>query len=253
MIKLIVSDVDGTLLPAGQSEISGDVICAIKNLIEAGKKVAIASGRTYGSLIGLFPALEKDVYFICCDGSACVYDGKVIYTKQIGIGDVLDVIRRKEYEDYDVLLCTPKNAYILKGNEDFAEEIYSMTGEKVGYLSKMYDLQEPVIKIIMRDRCGNAKPLSFMPKTLRVSYNKDGWCEYVSAIANKGLAVSDLQMRLYLSKFDTACIGDGYNDAEMMKKAKLAVSANNYHEDLEGVCNAHTDDVVSFLNELLIK
>ncbi len=251
MIKLIVSDVDGTLLPVGQSEISGDVICAIKNLTEAGKRVAIASGRTYGSLINLFPALEKDVYFICCDGAAYVYGGKVLYSKEIGIGDVIDVIRRKEYEDYDVLLCTPKNAYILKGNEDFEKEIYAMTGEKVRRLSRMYDLQEPVVKIIMREKNGNAKPLAFMPKTLRVSYNKDGWCEYVSAIANKGLAVSDLQMRLYLSKFDTVCIGDGYNDAEMMKKAKLAVSANNYHADLEGVCNAHTDDVVGFLNDLL--
>ena len=78
----------------------------------------------------------------------------------------------------------------------------------------------------------------------------DSWCEYVSTIANKGLAVSDLQMRLYLSKLDTLAIGDGVNDVEMMKKAKYSVAVQGACEQLKNVCNLYTDDVAAFLDNL---
>ena len=45
-------------------------------------------------------------------------------------------------------------------------------------------------------------------------------------------------------------VGDGINDVEMMKKAKIASSANEAFEGLRGVCNHHTDDVAGFLENL---
>ncbi|MBR2021258.1 MAG: HAD hydrolase family protein, partial [Clostridia bacterium] len=107
-----------------------------------------------------------------------------------------------------------------------------------------------IVKIAIWDKNGNAEPLGFLPKSLRVAYNVGEWCEYTSAISNKGLAVSDLQMRLYLTKFDTCAIGDGVNDIEMMKKAKVAVSANGAGQELRSVCNRHTDNVAEFLGSM---
>ena len=45
--------------------------------------------------------------------------------------------------------------------------------------------------------------------------------------------MSDLQMRLYLSKFDTAALGDGENDLTMFAKAKVAFARRGGHENLE--------------------
>jgi hydroxymethylpyrimidine pyrophosphatase-like HAD family hydrolase len=88
---------------------------------------------------------------------------------------------------------------------------------------------------------------------LRVSYNRDGFCEYVSAIANKGNALSDLQMRLYLSKLDTAAFGDGENDVEMMRHARISVSVGeNCSEKLRSVCSQHTDVLDTFLDDFII-
>ena len=45
MIKLIVSDVDGTLVPDGSSKINPEVFDTILKLREKGIQFAIASGR----------------------------------------------------------------------------------------------------------------------------------------------------------------------------------------------------------------
>lgn len=250
MIKLVVSDVDGTILTKGQTSVPDSIFKAIENLKSAGKKVAVASGRTYASLENLFAPVKKDLYFICCDGAVIVHNDKVLYCKQIGVGDVIDVIKRPEYENCGILLCTPKISYVIQGSEDFAITAETQSGEETFYVERLYDIKEPIVKIAVWSKDGNAEQLNFMPKSLRVAYNVGEWCEYTSAISNKGLAVSDLQMRLYLTKFDTAAVGDGINDVEMMKKAKVTACANEAHEDLKAVCAYHTEDVAGFLENL---
>lgn len=247
MIKLVACDVDGTLLRSGEKEPSERILFAIKALKEAGVNVAIASGRTYGSLIRLFEPVKDDVYFICCDGAVTVYNEKVIYTKQIGIGDVLDVTRREEYAESGVMLCCPERSYVIRGGEEIFRAVECESMEVPMSCARLYDLKEPIVKIAVFSKENKARRLQFSPKSLRVAYSSDEWCEYTSAIANKGLALSDLQTRLYLSKFDTLAIGDGENDVEMLKKAKVAVSANNAHDSLSSVALEHTDDVAQYL------
>lgn len=253
MIKLVACDVDGTLLKCGETEPSERVLSAIVALKEAGKTVAIASGRTYGSLIRLFDSVKENVYFICCDGATTVYNGKVIYTKQIGIGDVLDLIRREEYDDASIMLCCPERSYVIKGSDEIFEAVKRESADVPEFCARLYDLKEPVVKIAIYSKNKKARKLQFFPKSLRVAYSSDEWCEYTSAISNKGLAISDLQTRLYLSKFDTLAIGDGENDVEMLKKAKIAVSANNAHSALSDVAGEHTDDVAEYLFSILDK
>ncbi|MBQ9921106.1 MAG: HAD hydrolase family protein [Clostridia bacterium] len=250
MIKLVVSDVDGTILKKGETKVSENVFEAIEKLKSAGKTVAISSGRTYGSLENLFAPVKKDLYFICCDGAVIIHNDKVVYCKQIGAGDVMSILRRPEYEDCGIMLCTPKVSYVIRGSEDFSITAERQSGEDTFYIENLYSLKDPIIKIAVWSKDGKAVPLNFLPKSLRISYLSDEWCEYTSAISDKGLAVSDLQMRLYMTKFDTAAIGDGINDIVMMKKAKMAVSANKSYPGLLPVCNYHTDDVAGFLENL---
>ena len=79
MIRLTVSDLDGTLMPYGEKCVSPSVISAINRVTDNGITFAVSSGRTYTELLTYLPELSDKAYFICCDGALCVYKNKVIY------------------------------------------------------------------------------------------------------------------------------------------------------------------------------
>ena len=71
-IKLLISDVDGTLLRNGETEISITIKKKLAAILASSGNVAIASGRTYYSLLRLFREFADSVYFIPCDGALCI-------------------------------------------------------------------------------------------------------------------------------------------------------------------------------------
>lgn len=251
MIKLLTSDVDGTLLEANSNSVSGKIMQKLRDIKNSNITLALASGRSYKSLLKLFEEICKDTYFICLDGSVIVHNNSVVYTRPLSVSDVLTVIRDEIYKNCDIMLCCPTCSYVLKASEDFAKEVTGIHTDSVKYVSAIYEITEPICKIAIHSNNTTPMPSRIMPKSLRVCYNSSGWCEYVSAIADKGLALSDLQMRLYLSKFDTASMGDGENDINMMKKAKYSICVNSKNEALKNVCVYHTDNVSTMLYTIL--
>ena len=70
MIKLIASDIDGTLLIEGTDKINPEIFEVIKKLKEKGIIFAAASGRQYGSIRKLFAPVKDDIIFITDNGSS---------------------------------------------------------------------------------------------------------------------------------------------------------------------------------------
>ena len=83
MIRCVVSDIDGTLLPAGQGELSADVLRVAQTVCESGRLLAAASGRPYPVLRRLFSSLADSMAMIALNGTLVVYQGEVIYQRQL--------------------------------------------------------------------------------------------------------------------------------------------------------------------------
>ena len=64
MIKLIASDIDGTLVPDGTAEIDPRMFDVIKKLKECGIIYVGASGRQFASMARLFAPVCEDIYYI---------------------------------------------------------------------------------------------------------------------------------------------------------------------------------------------
>ena len=77
-MKLVVSDLDGTLLN-DDSEVSKETIQAIKKLKDNGVEFAIATGRSFNSANKIRKKIGLEIYLICNNG-ANIYnkDGKMI-------------------------------------------------------------------------------------------------------------------------------------------------------------------------------
>ena len=75
--------------------------------------------------------------------------------------------------------------------------------------------------------------------------------QYVNRFADKGTALSNLQTRLMLTKFDTACIGDSGNDVAMMHNAKASFCVGERSQALRDACQTQVQTAEEALRALL--
>ena len=68
MIKLFVTDIDGTLLPTGGAVSAGNV-AAVQAMVAAGVKVVIATGRMYSAALPVAAQLGVSVPIIAYNGA----------------------------------------------------------------------------------------------------------------------------------------------------------------------------------------
>lgn len=247
MIKLVATDVDGTLLAPNEDFVSAGVMNALEKIKNDGKILVVSSGRSHFGITKLFDVVKTDTYFVCCDGAVIIKNDKILYHREISVNAAHKIVTDSTYKDCKVLISTPFCSYVVGKDEEFAKRLSGLHTDKIGFAQSVFSIKEPICKIALFNDKNYPLPLCNIPSGVRVAYNKTGWCEYVSAIANKGNAISDIQMREIVTKSETVCIGDGENDFEMMKKAKVAVSANEYAKVLDEVCTHHTDNVARFL------
>ena len=83
MIKLIVSDVDGTLVEDGSADINPELFEVILKLREKGIQFAIASGRPWSSVEHTFDPVKKKIFYISNNGSYIGCHGRSLYTYTI--------------------------------------------------------------------------------------------------------------------------------------------------------------------------
>ena len=118
MIKMIATDMDGTLLNSKKqlTEKSIKTILALKNM---GIHFAVASGRQYKNVYNIFKenSLEKNVSFLAENGTIIFDNGRLISVSQLECEVVRAAVElaRKTPNIYPVL-CGVKAAYIENKN-----------------------------------------------------------------------------------------------------------------------------------------
>ena len=79
MIKLIASDMDGTLLNS-RGELDNEIYDIINRLKELGIIFTAASGRQLESLKKRFLPVDNDIIYLAENGTYVVYKGEEIYS-----------------------------------------------------------------------------------------------------------------------------------------------------------------------------
>ncbi len=243
MIKLIVADFDGTLMPFGQSEVSADIKRLIERALERGVAFAVSSGRTYAELLHYLPEFADRIWYICCDGAYYVKAGKTCYEKQIANADIDRMFR----DNADA-------SFVFHGAfENFAIGMLPEEGKCFGgrMLTRAEARlpKEKIYKITAYGARASLPPYSGLRMHWDGGPNESS--QYVNRFADKGAALSDLQIRLFKSKFETACIGDSGNDVAMMHNAKYSYCVGTRCEELVRACTHHVATVEEALAELL--
>ena len=240
MVKLIVMDLDGTLLPYGQGALSERTKCLLWALREKGITLVFSTGRTYEELLPYVSEWKEEAYLIGCEGAYTVYRDKNIYERRIELEDLVRFFRQ---ENFAFVLHGGRRSYGVGKLPPEAARFAPVPILRIG------DIKEKIFKVTTFGESLRLPPLS----GLRIQWNggKSGMMQYVNRFANKGAALSDLQMRLMISGFETACLGDSENDVSMMRNAKLTYCVGDHCPQLQQICNHHVGTVEEALRELL--
>ena len=242
MVKLIVSDFDGTLMPYGQSAVSSVIKSQIEYALDSRIAFAVSSGRTYLELVSYLPEFKDRIYFICCDGAYYIKDGKLLYAKMIEASDLLAF--------FNAAVCG--RSFVMHG----AESNYSfgsLPSEAAIFepteVKSVFDIKEKIFKVTTYGGEFALRGAS----ALRMHWDggKNLSAQYVNKFANKGSALSDLQVRLMVTGLDTACIGDSHNDAAMMKGTKYSYSVGSRCPELAQATRFNTPTAEDALGEIL--
>lgn len=239
-IRLIVADMDGTLLD-GQSQVHENFWPMVSELRRRGILFCPASGRQYFTLRDQFADIADGLVFIAENGSYVVRNGQEVSSDGLELVDAQRLIHTMRDAvaggvDAGVVLCGKRSAYIDRTDPDFLSQVAPYYSALIGVDSLMDVIDDEFLKVSVFDfgdaAVTTAPVLREFAATHTVRVSSDHWVDVTSRSANKGRAVRQLQKQLGISAQQTMVFGDFLNDLEMMDSATFSFAMDNAHPEL---------------------
>jgi Cof subfamily protein (haloacid dehalogenase superfamily) len=239
-IRLIVTDMDGTLLD-DEKRLHDDFWPLIEQLHRRGILFAPASGRQYYTLLREFADIADDLVFIAENGSVVMRQGHEVSSDCLDRADALRVVHTLRAAAADgidggIIVCGKQSAYIERSDPAFFEQVdkYYARLQVVDDLTKVID--DDVLKIAVYDfgsaEHGTLPYLADFAASHKVVVSSEHWLDVNTRTSNKGHAVTALQTALGITPAQTMVFGDFLNDLEMMDTADYAFAMHNAHPRL---------------------
>ena len=240
MIKLVVTDMDGTFLN-DKKEFSEEFWEIHSKMEEKNIKFVVASGRQYQNLRKNFEKIMDKIVFIAENGSYVVEKEKEIYSRILSE----DIIKKyieigRKIPTTNIVLCGKKSAYIESNNKEFINEVEKYYEEKKIVTDLLEVKNDEIIKVTYCDLSGTEKnvyPYIKNEKDTQIVVSGEIWLDISHLESNKGIALEALQKKLNIKYEETMIFGDYLNDYEMLKKGKYSFAMENAHEEVKRISN----------------
>lgn len=245
MIKLIITDMDGTLLNS-QNEINNEFWTIQEKLSKNGVIFAIASGRPYYNLVERFKTLKDSMLFISENGACVMFQEKEIYSNTMKREDIFFLLEIcKNITGIVPILCGKKSAYVekeryLNKNYDFEKEI-SKYYNKLEIVEDFNEVKDEFFKIAICDflisENNSYNYFKEYEEKFQVVLSGKIWMDLGKLDTSKGIAIKMTQESLNISYDETMIFGDYLNDYSMMTEGKYSYAMLNAHPQLKEISN----------------
>ncbi|RKS53538.1 hypothetical protein BC962_1790 [Gillisia mitskevichiae] len=235
MIKLIVTDMDGTLLN-DKHEIHPDFWEIEKELTNKKIMFSVASGRQFYNLESKFERIKDRMLFFAENGTYVVYKGKEIYLNPLQREDAVKFIEIGRNLDHtQLVLCGKNSAYIETKDEIFFKEINKYY-ERLEIVEDLTKVDDTILKVTLCNFNGveeHTYPhFQDYKNNFKVAIAASVFIDITSLSANKGNAIKEIQKELNITPEETMVFGDYLNDLEMMQNAKFSYAMKNAHPEI---------------------
>jgi len=221
MIKLIASDIDGTLLQNGQTQISQRFFEQARRLMDRGAALCAASGRQYSSLRRLFAPVADRMYFICENGAVVCGPGgrlisKTVIDRETSVRLCEEIL---EIPGCELLISGADTSYLCPKSKDYEDQIRYFLGNKAAILRTPSDMPEDFVKISAYYLPGAEKIEKILAprwrQTFQVAVAGAAWLDFT--LSDKGTGIRALCAELGIAPEEIMAFGDNYNDVPMLE------------------------------------
>ena len=257
MIRLIASDIDGTLLQRGERQLSERLLRLIAQLEAQGIRFVPASGRPYASLRALFDRQGAPQSYLCENGALLMDREECFSLTELPREDGLQMAREiTAYGGLQVLVSGTSARFILDGNLDWLKRVGYFVGREVAVLEQIEQIAEPILKVTAWCPMGVTDQIrqTFEARwadRYSVAVAGDNWLDIT--LADKGKGLREMARHLKVAKDEIMVFGDNFNDLPMFRAAGFSYameqSAPEVKAAADGVCSRVEDILEEFLSE----
>lgn len=262
--KLIISDVDKTLVPDCHTSFSNDLIKSIQQFQLNGGVFCLCSGRPTFSLINLATQLNNEYGFIINYVSgyngAQIYDMKTnsfLYDNELSVEQVSSINDAIVSLDQDYL--NYQQMHLVSNNPDSEYATYeSIICERpIELISEVKP--SPKVLGLITPTCMDDVMQKMKTKfsDLNITKSTPYFLEVTNPGIDKAHTLSFLANHLAIDINDTVSFGDNLNDLEMIKLAGTGVAVDNALDEVKLVANTITlsvndNGVSKYINEFIL-
>lgn len=244
MIKLIVVDMDGTLLN-DKKEMPKGMMDVVRKLHQQGVKFVVASGRQYDNLYRNFKEIANDMTFIAENGMYVVDGGKELTSHTMPSDAVNEFVKvYRTIPGANIVVCGKETAYVENNEEAFRNAV-NMYYTNTTYIEDVDHKPGDCIKIALHHDGGTAEHVYPLYKAYEsdymVSVSAREWMDIMIQGIHKGSALKEIQEIYNISYEETMVFGDFMNDYEMMQEGYYSYAMKNAIPEVKQVSNFVTE------------
>lgn len=224
-VKIVFFDIDGTLLPFGESKVPDSTIESIKKLREKGIKVIVATGKSLKQMLDTpVRSIEFDGY-ITLNGQLCYdKDMHMFFGTPIDENEMQVLAQAFRGKKIPFALISEFTRYINYVDDEVVKHNVE-TNSKVPDIDKYRG--EKIYQITAYTSQRNVDILKNILDYCDVTYWSEGAIDIYSKNGGKMNAIKTWLDRCGLDQSQTMAFGDGANDAKMLEYCAIGVAMGN--------------------------
>lgn len=264
MYKMVVTDLDGTLLNKNKN-VSDNSKKYLKELKDNGYIICIDTGRTIGRARYALGKLDYVNYIIGNNGTF-IYDvcnNQLLYKSTIKTNDIKELFIKylNEYEVFEINSYENILSYRIRSRN--IEPYVEQTDNKDEFFDKINEVynvtisfnRQEMVEIFLTDLKKNYQEIGFF--IMQDSFSDKKWITLINKKDNKFNGICILKDKLGINNKDIIAFGDGLNDVVMIENVGFGVAMKNALQEVKNNAKDVTmedndnDGVINYLKNII--
>lgn len=241
LIRLIASDMDGTLLD-GHSEVPPETYDLILALREKGVHFAASSGRRFDRLCQFFAPVRDKMDFVAANGAQVYVDGELVDREvfsHLGIRRLAKTVGK--FESLHMALFDDEKSFLLDDEDKFVREIDKdlPNAERIWYLPGP---DVSILKISIYCEDGHVMDYAYaLSRELGDEFlfapSGTHWIDALQRGVNKATGIEQVMAHHGITRDEVMAFGDSMNDYEIIRFVGTGCAMANGRPALKAVAN----------------